>query len=204
MKVILLSNIEKVGRKGDVVNVKRGFARNYLIPRDLAIYATPANMARLSSIQSKAAEEESQRIAEFQKTAEKIGALKLVFTRKVDEHDHMFGSVSETDITTALAEQGISVHKSVVSMEKHIKELGESTIQLRLHKDVNAYLKVLVEKEGGSEPVVEAPVMDAPVQEEVIEAAAEEAPEATEEIVETEIAAAEEPIEEIIEEEKEV
>jgi large subunit ribosomal protein L9 len=204
MKVIMLSNIEKVGRKGDVVNVKRGFARNYLIPRDFAIYATPANMARLSSIQTKAAEEESQRVAEMQKIADRIGVLKLAFIRKVDEHDHMFGSVSESDISNALAEQGITVHKSLIHMEKHIKELGETTIQLRLHKDVTAYLRILVEKEGGNEPTpLEVAVSASPVVEESPAVMDEENAEPIDEILEPEADATEEPVDVITEDNNE-
>jgi len=161
MKVILLSNIEKVGHKGDVVNVKRGFARNYLVPRNFAIYATPSNMARLGSIQTKAAEEEAQRVAEFQRIAGQLSSKLLTFVRKVDEHDHMFGSVSESDISATLAEQGMNIHKSLIHMEKHIKELGASSVTIRLHKDVQATLNIVVEKEGGSQQSqVEAPITE--------------------------------------------
>lgn len=165
MKVILLSNIEKVGHKGDIVNVKRGFARNYLIPRNHAIYATPANMSRLSSIQSKAAEEEAQHIAELQKIAEILNSNRLTFIRKVDEHDHMFGSVSESDISAALSDKGMSIHKSAIHMEKHIKELGESSVLIRLHKDVQATLIVIVAKEGGND----TQTTDTPIPEQQIE-----------------------------------
>ena len=147
MKVILMNHIEKVGKKGDVVNVRRGFARNYLVPRELAIYATPQNMKRLGSIQAKAAEEEERIVAELKKLDAKIRKLSLVFVRKVDENDHMFGSVSETDISAALQEQGIEVHKSQIIMEKHIKSLGESSVPVRLHRDVLSEVQVTVEKE---------------------------------------------------------
>ncbi|MDI9525232.1 MAG: 50S ribosomal protein L9, partial [Candidatus Cloacimonadota bacterium] len=105
MKVILLNHIEKLGKKGEVVSVKRGFARNYLIPRKLAIYATPQNMKHLSAIQNQAAEEEEKLIEELKKLDAKIRTLSLVFVRKVDEHDSMFGSVSEIDIVNELAAQ---------------------------------------------------------------------------------------------------
>jgi large subunit ribosomal protein L9 len=147
MKVILIDHIEKLGKKGEVVTVKRGFARNYLIPRNLALYATPQNMTQLSSIQAKAAEEEEKLIAELKKLDDKIKGLCIVFVRKVDEHDSMFGSVSETDICTELAAHGVNVHKSMVMMDKHIKSLGESTVQIRLHRDIVSELKVRVDKE---------------------------------------------------------
>lgn len=158
MKVIMLSNIEKVGNQGEVVTVKRGFARNYLVPRNLAIYATPQNMKKLGAIQSQAAQEEQLRLAELKTLADQISALNLVFVRKVDEHDHMFGSVSETDITAELAGHGIEIHKSAVQMEKHIKELGAASVQIRLHKDIVADLHLVVEKEGKAEEPVESAV----------------------------------------------
>jgi large subunit ribosomal protein L9 len=172
MKVILLNHIEKVGKKGEIVSVKRGFARNYLVPRNLAMYATPQNMKNLSSLQAKAAEEEEKIIAEFKKLDDKIRALHLVFLRKVDENEHMFGSVSETDIVHELSQKGIDIHKSAVVLDKHIKTLGESAVQIRLHKDVVSELRVLVEKEHKEEVIEEAiaPVME----EDILESTPEE------------------------------
>jgi len=95
MKVILLEIIENLGNPGDVVNVKRGYARNYLVPRKLAIYATPANMKRLTVIKENFQAEEEKRIAALKVLAEKIASTKLTFVRKFDEHGSMFGSVSE-------------------------------------------------------------------------------------------------------------
>lgn len=148
MKVILLENIEKVGSKGEVVNVRRGFARNFLIPKNNAIYATPLNMKKLSSIQATFAEAEQKKLAELKVLAEKIASAKVVLVRKVDENEHMFGSVSELDIVNALHEQGLQIHKTALQMEKHIKELGETKLQVKLHKEVVAELTVVVEKEA--------------------------------------------------------
>lgn len=147
MKVIMLKNIEKVGNQGDVVNVKRGFARNYLTPRGFAIYATPDNMKKLSQIQSKLAEEEQKMLGELKNLAEKIAATKMVFVRKVDEHGSMFGSVSENDIVHGLQELGISIHKSTIAMDKHFKELGEASVTVRLHKEVSCTLSFEIKQE---------------------------------------------------------
>jgi len=147
MKIIMLKNIEKVGKQGYVVNVKRGFARNYLTPRGLAIYATPANMKKLGDIQNKMANEEQKMLAELKNLAEKIAASKLVFVRKVDEHGSMFGSVSENDIVHAIGEQGIVLHKSALVMDKHYKELGEIAVPVRLHKEVQTTLNIVIEQE---------------------------------------------------------
>lgn len=160
MKVILLKNIEKLGSQAEIVNVKRGFARNYLIPRDLAIYATPQNMKKLGSLQAKAAEEEEKRLAVLKKLAEKINSLNLVFIRKVDENDHMFGSVSEADIVSALAENSVEIHKSAVQLEKHIKELGISQVQIKLHRELVAVLKIDVQKEAREETSPKAEVLE--------------------------------------------
>ncbi|MDP2172771.1 MAG: 50S ribosomal protein L9 [Candidatus Cloacimonadaceae bacterium] len=168
MKVIMLTNIEKVGTKGEVVNVKRGYARNYLVPRNYAIYATPANVKRIVNIQAQAADEEEKRIWELKKLAEKINAVNLVFVRKVDEHGSMFGSVSETDIAHALHQHGIDVHKSLILMDKHIKELGVIAMQIRLHKDILADLNIRIEREGKEIPVV-ATEPEPIIEDEVIE-----------------------------------
>ncbi len=147
MKVIMLKNIEKVGNQGEVVNVARGFARNYLTPRGLAIYATPQNLKKLEVIKGKLAEDEQKLLAELKNLAEKISAAKLVFVRKVDEHGSMFGSVSENDIVHALHEQGITLHKSALGMDKHFKELGEHSVAVRLHKEVSCTLSLVIDKE---------------------------------------------------------
>jgi len=148
MKVIMLENIEKMGNKGEVVNVKRGYARNYLIPRAYAIYATPANMKKLGTIQEELKAAEEKKIGELKNLAEKIASIKLSFVRKVDEHGSMFGSVSENDIVTALQEQGVEIHRSNVRMEHHIKELGEHSLPIRLHKEVSADLNFVVLSEA--------------------------------------------------------
>ena len=147
MKVILTENIEKVGVKGDVVNVKRGFARNYLIPRDFAIYATPQNLKNLSGIQQRFAEEENKRFELLKQLAQKISETQLSFVRKVDENDNMYGSVSEMDILNGLKDKNIEVPKTAIIMEKHIKNLGEFEVQIHLHKDINVLVRGLVEKE---------------------------------------------------------
>ncbi|HNV93179.1 MAG TPA: 50S ribosomal protein L9 [Candidatus Cloacimonas sp.] len=147
MKVIMLKTIEKVGKQGEVVNVKRGFARNYLVPKKLAIYATPANLKNLANIQSKLADEEQKLMAELKNLAEKIDTTNLVFKRKVDEQGSMFGSVSELDIINGLQELGIQINKSALSMEKHYKELGEFNLPVRLHKDIICSLNIKIEPE---------------------------------------------------------
>lgn len=155
MKVILIENIEKVGSKGDVVNVKRGFARNYLVPRNFALYATPKNMKKLEVLKKQFADDESKRVEHFKQIGEKITALHLTFLRKVDEHDSMYGSVSEMDILHELKEKNIDIPKTAIIMDKHLKQLGDFEVHIKLHKDVNVMLPVTVKKEAGKDDVAE-------------------------------------------------
>lgn len=155
MKVILTENIEKVGSKGDVINVKRGFARNYLVPRNFAIYATPQNLKRLEGMKKQFADEESKRIEQFKQIAASMEGLKLEFVRKVDEHDSMYGSVSEMDILHELKEKNIDIPKASILMEKHIKQLGDFEVPVRLHKEVNLNLKIKVSKEISEKELTE-------------------------------------------------
>jgi large subunit ribosomal protein L9 len=147
MKVILTENIEKVGSKGEVINVKRGFARNYLVPRNFAMYATPQNLKSLDSLKQQFAAEESKKLEHLRQVGEQISALQLSFIRKVDEHDNLFGSVSETDLLHELKERNIDIPKTAINMEKHIKALGEFEVPIHLHKEIVVTLRGLVEKE---------------------------------------------------------
>jgi len=168
MKVILMQHIEKLGAKGDIVNVKRGYARNYLVPRGYAIYATPHNMKKLEEIRAIAKQEEATRLEELKALAAKINGITLSFTRKTDEQGNLYGSVSDTDIAGELSSKGHQIHKSAIQLEKHIKELGIFDIELKLHKDVEAQIKVEVKKEATDEPEpeVETPAPQ-PVKEEI-------------------------------------
>jgi len=147
VKVILTKTIEKVGIQGDVVNVKRGYARNYLIPKTFAIIATPQNMKKADELKQSFAADEQRQYEVLKKQGEAITALQLTFFRKVDESDNMYGSVSESDILHMLQEKGIDIPKTAIHMEKHLKQLGEFEIPIRLHKDVVVQLRGIIEKE---------------------------------------------------------
>ncbi|MDD3632899.1 MAG: 50S ribosomal protein L9 [Candidatus Syntrophosphaera sp.] len=162
MKVILLSSIEKLGNKGDVVNVKRGYARNYLIPRKLAIYATPKNLKNWNSIQIKAAQEEEEVIDKMKRLDEQLRNMTLYFERKTDEQDNLYGSVSEMDICQELAKQGINIKRAMVQMEKHIKSLGENLVKIHLYKDIISELKVVVNKESAEQENIEPEIDSSP------------------------------------------
>mgnify|MGYP002682595754 CR=1 FL=1 len=155
MKVILLNPIEKLGNKGDVVNVKRGYARNYLIPRKPAIYATPKNLKNWTSILTKAAEEEEKMIDAMKKLDEQLRNMTLYFERKTDEQNNLYGSVSEMDICEELAKHGINIKCAMVKMDRHIKSLGESMVKIHLYKDIISELKVVVNKEVTGQKKIE-------------------------------------------------
>jgi len=175
MKVILTETIEKVGSKGDVINVKRGYARNYLVPRNYALYATPQNMKSLEILKKQFADEESKRLEQLRKVAQQISGVKLDFMRKTDEHENMYGSVSENDILHSLLEKGIEIPKTALVMEKHIKQLGDFEIPIRLHKEIQVILHGTVNKEGADKSP-ETPQAPVEVKEEAPIAETEEIP----------------------------
>lgn len=147
MKIILTENVDRVGVAGSIINVKDGFARNYLIPNKLAIIATQGNVKKIEGIKNIAQEKQNEMIKQFKETAHKVSQLSATFVRKAEETGHLFGSVSEIDIAHYLTEQGLSIHKNHIIMEKPIKELGEYQVKISFMTDINAELKVLVEKE---------------------------------------------------------
>ena len=118
MKIILASDIASLGQAGDIVNVANGYARNYLLPQNLAVLATKGNLSRIEKIKKEA---EIKRLVlenEYKALAKQIEGVELSFTRKADDDEHLFGSVSEFDIVNALAEKGIQVQKRNVHMKR--------------------------------------------------------------------------------------
>lgn len=144
MKVILKKQMENLGDAGDIVKVADGYARNYLVPRGLAIKATPKNIKLASKIREA---EEKRRAAEL-KEAEMIGKqiekTSLTFERQADENGHLYGSVSRTDIVNALKEQGLEIEKQNVKIEEHIKAIGDYEIPVTLKQNINVGLKIKV------------------------------------------------------------
>jgi large subunit ribosomal protein L9 len=147
MKVILIKDKNNLGLAGDVVKVAPGYARNYLIPKEFVIPASKGNLHRITKIKEKAERERIILKNENKILAENIENKVLVFQRKADENGHLYGSVAENDIVKELANQGISIHRTNVKMEKHIKELGENEVEIDLTNDVLAHVKVKVEQE---------------------------------------------------------
>lgn len=147
MKIILTKDIKKIGNAGDVLKVADGFARNYLIPRKLAIVASKNNINRIETIKKEAELARLEVENKYKAIALKLADVELSFVRKADENGHLFGSVSEADIANALAEKELEVHKSNVNLEKHLKELGDFDVEIMFTSDIKANIKVNIENE---------------------------------------------------------
>ncbi len=147
MKIILAKDIRTVGEAGDVVSVADGYARNYLLPKKFAYIATKKNLSIVEKIKKDAELKKLALENEYKAIAKQIEGVSLSFERKADEEDHLFGSVSENDIVQALQEKEIEIHKSDVIMEKHLKEIGDYNIKIKLAPEIQTDLKVTVDKE---------------------------------------------------------
>lgn len=146
MKVILLKTVDKLGKSGDVVNVKEGYARNYLIPKNSAKEATAGNMKILDSLKKKQAVEDARITAEANKLSERLSSLSLSITAEAGEEDKLFGSVSNDTIADALSQEGIKIDKREIVLDEPIKKLGAYEVIVKLHPEVKAKLRILVVK----------------------------------------------------------
>ena len=147
MRIILQENVEKLGNRGQVVEVADGYARNYLLPRKLALPASEGNLKRLEKIRGSLAKREATERESAQKLAEMLAAATVTVARKAGENDQLFGSVTSADIAEALAAQGYTVDKRKIELEDPIKLIGEYTVPVKLHHDVSATVKVVVTRE---------------------------------------------------------
>lgn len=190
MKVILRSEVENLGKNGDVLVVADGYGRNYLLPKGLAVKATPQNLKQLESA-IKAREEQKKEEIEIAKgLAEKINAISVVVKAKAGDTGKLFGSVTNSELAAKLEEQhGIAVDKRRIDVKESIKQVGFYTINVKLHPEVVAVLKVNVESDEDkkAQPVAEEAPQTQPAEaqaEDVVEEAAP-APEEAEEQTET-------------------
>ena len=136
MEVILLERIERLGQMGDVVNVKTGFARNFLLPNKKAMRATKENVAYFEKQRSQLEAQNLTRREEASGVAKKMEGLSVVIVRQASESDQLYGSVSSRDITTAITDAGFTVEKSQVLLDRPIKTVGLHQIRVRLHPEV--------------------------------------------------------------------
>ena len=148
MEIILREAIEKLGHPGDVVTVKAGYARNYLVPRKLAYPATPGNLKIMEQERNNLLRREAKQKGEAEKLREVMNAVEITVTRRVGEQEVLYGSVTTSDIADELEKKGFKVDKRKINLDDHIKQLGEFVIPIRLFADVVAEVKLRVEAEA--------------------------------------------------------
>ncbi|MBM4194711.1 MAG: 50S ribosomal protein L9 [Gemmatimonadetes bacterium] len=146
MEVILREAVDKLGHPGDVVKVKAGFARNYLLPRGIAYEATPGNLKRIAQEKDRLEAAENQRRSAAQEVANKLEPVSLTFSARVGEEGKLFGSVTSADIAQQLEAQGIHIEKRMIDLHEPIRALGVYKVPVKLHADVKAEIKVWVIK----------------------------------------------------------
>ncbi len=146
MEIILRQAVENLGKTGDVVNVKPGYARNYLLPHGLAYEATPGNLKRIQQERNRLEAAESERRGSAQGLAEKLEQVSLTFSARVGEEGKLFGSVTATDIAQQLEAQGYRIEKRQIDLHEPIKALGVYRVPIRLHADVKPEVRVWVIK----------------------------------------------------------
>ena len=147
MEVILRQAVENLGKPGDVVKVKNGYARNYLLPHNLAYEATPGNLKRIQQERNRLEAAENQRRGTAQELATKLEQVSLTFSARVGEEGKLFGSVTAADIAQQLEQQGFHLEKRQIDLHEPIKSLGVYRVPVRLHADVKPEIRVWVIKQ---------------------------------------------------------
>jgi large subunit ribosomal protein L9 len=151
MEVILLENIEKLGSRGQTVKVADGYGRNYLLPKNLALAATPQNRKRMEQQRVRFLKLEAKEKGDAEDLATLLQGVSVTLTRKSGEKGTLFGSVTAIDIAEKLAAQGYNIDKRKIALDSPLKVLGEYDVPIKLHREVTAFVKVRVEGEAGTE-----------------------------------------------------
>lgn len=148
MEVILKADVPKLGQRGEVVKVAEGYGRNYLLPHKLAIEATKANRSVIQQMKQSAVRKSAVERADSEALAKQLEGTALSFHRKAGEKDHLFGSVTSSDIAEALERKGFNIDRRKIQLSEPLKALGEVEVPIRLHRDVVSKVKVTIEKEA--------------------------------------------------------
>ena len=178
MDVLLKEDVDNLGHRGQVVRVRAGYGRNYLLPQGLAIAASTGNKRMIEEERRILAKRESREKASAQGEAVKLDGLELRFDRRVGEHGILYGSVTVLDIVEALKGLGYTVERRRVGLREHIKEVGDYDVTIKLHRDVTPIIKVKVRKEGAEDEPVAEPTAATEAPAEAAASAPEAAPEA--------------------------
>ena len=144
MEVILRQDVEKVGLRGEVVDVAPGFARNYLLPRKLALAVTEHNKKQIDRERKVAEVREAEEKSQADAIAQRLNALEIEIGRRVGEHETLYGSVTSADIAHAVQAKGFDVDKRKIVLAEPLKALGETMVTVKIHRDVTAQVKVKV------------------------------------------------------------
>lgn len=150
MEIILREHVDKLGRRGDVVKVADGYARNYLLPRKLALVATEGNRKQVERERAKLEAKEVEERGASETMATAMAGVEIVIARKVGEAETLYGSVTSADIAEALATKGFEIERRKLQLPEPIKQIGEFDVPVRLHRDVLAHVKVRVVAEDGT------------------------------------------------------
>ena len=148
MEVILREHVDNLGRRGDVVKVADGYARNYLLPRRLALAVTEANKRQIDRERKVAEARETEERAAAEAVAQRLAQLEIEIGRRVGENETLYGSVTSADIAHALAAKGFEIDKKKIQLPDPLKALGETMVPVRIHRDVTAQVKVRVVPEA--------------------------------------------------------
>jgi large subunit ribosomal protein L9 len=147
MEIILREDVEKLGSRGDVVKVAAGYARNFLLPRKLAVAATDSNRKIVEQEKQAHLRREAKAVGEAQDLAKLLGAVTVTIARKAGENDQLFGSVTAADISDALAAEKYTIERRKIVLDEPIRTLGEHKVTVRLHREVPTEITVNVKKE---------------------------------------------------------
>jgi large subunit ribosomal protein L9 len=173
MDVLLKEDVDNLGQRGQVVRVRAGYGRNYLLPQGLAIKATSGNKRMIDEQRRVLAKREDRERVSAETEAERLDGIELRFDRRVGEHGILFGSVTALDIAEALKERGYTIERRRIGLRDHIKQVGDYDIAIKLHRDISPTIKVKVRKEGAAEEPIASEAVAS-------EAAASEEPAASE------------------------
>ena len=147
-KVLLREDVDDLGARGEIVRVRAGYARNYLLPRNLAVEATAGNVKGIESERAALLKKEAKERATAEAQSQQMGALELEFKRKAGEQGHLYGSVTSMDLAEALKERGYEIDRHRIHLREPLKRLGEYTVPVRLHREVTIDLRIRVAPEG--------------------------------------------------------
>ncbi len=147
MEVILKEDVSNLGSRGDVVKVAEGYGRNYLLPHKLAMEATPANKAVIEQMKASSVRRSAKEKTEAEELLKQLDAITLIFTRKVGQDEHLFGSVTSADIASQLEARSFNIDRRKVQLTEPLKSIGDFLVPIKLHRDVTAHVKVAVKPE---------------------------------------------------------